>query len=142
MVKPGEYRGKPNAARVLSVAVAASRRAVQKTAVKSKRAEHTIAQLQAGLEIAPSGKCGNPTNVAIADPIGMQDRLTAFAAPAILPAAAVLTALLIIALGPWLTRYAVAKPNACSSHKVPTPQGAGIAVVGTTILVSGGALFF
>ena len=72
----------------------------------------------------------------------MQDRLTAFAAPAILPAAAVLTALLIIALGPWLTRYAVAKPNACSSHKVPTPQGTGIAVVGTTIFVSGGALFF
>jgi UDP-N-acetylmuramyl pentapeptide phosphotransferase/UDP-N-acetylglucosamine-1-phosphate transferase len=72
----------------------------------------------------------------------MQDRLTAFAALAILPAAAVLSALLIIALGPWLARYAVAKPNARSSHKVPTPQGGGIAVVGATILVSGGALFF
>jgi UDP-N-acetylmuramyl pentapeptide phosphotransferase/UDP-N-acetylglucosamine-1-phosphate transferase len=28
-----------------------------------------------------------------------------------------------------------------SSHKLPTPQGGGIAVVGATILVSGGALF-
>src|SRR5215475_3461724 len=72
----------------------------------------------------------------------MHDRLTPFAALAILPAAAVLTALLIIALGPWLARYAVAKPNARSSHKMPTPQGGGIAVVGATILVSGGALFF
>jgi UDP-N-acetylmuramyl pentapeptide phosphotransferase/UDP-N-acetylglucosamine-1-phosphate transferase len=66
---------------------------------------------------------------------------TAFAALAILPAAAILSAVLIIALGPWLARYAVAKPNARSSHKVPTPQGGGIAVVGATILVSGGALF-
>jgi UDP-N-acetylmuramyl pentapeptide phosphotransferase/UDP-N-acetylglucosamine-1-phosphate transferase len=71
----------------------------------------------------------------------MQDSLTAFAVLAILAAAAVLSAVLIIALGPWLARYAVAKPNARSSHKVPTPQGGGIAVVGATILVSGGALF-
>jgi UDP-N-acetylmuramyl pentapeptide phosphotransferase/UDP-N-acetylglucosamine-1-phosphate transferase len=71
----------------------------------------------------------------------MQDNLTSFAALAILPAAALLSAVLIIALGPWLARYAVAKPNARSSHKVPTPQGGGIAVVGATILVSGGALF-
>jgi UDP-N-acetylmuramyl pentapeptide phosphotransferase/UDP-N-acetylglucosamine-1-phosphate transferase len=71
----------------------------------------------------------------------MQDNLTAFAALAILPAAALLSAVLIIALGPWLARYAVAKPNARSSHKVPTPQGGGIAVVCATILVSGGALF-
>jgi UDP-N-acetylmuramyl pentapeptide phosphotransferase/UDP-N-acetylglucosamine-1-phosphate transferase len=96
---------------------------------------HTIS------EIAPSGKYGNPTDVAIRDRIGMQVNLTAFAALAILPAAAVLSALLIIVLGPWLARYAVAKPNARSSHKVPTPQGGGIAVVGATILVSGGALF-
>jgi UDP-N-acetylmuramyl pentapeptide phosphotransferase/UDP-N-acetylglucosamine-1-phosphate transferase len=96
---------------------------------------HTIS------EIAPSGKYGNPTDVAIRDRIGMQVNLTAFTALAILPAAAVLSALLIIVLGPWLARYAVAKPNARSSHKVPTPQGGGIAVVGATILVSGGALF-
>ena len=72
----------------------------------------------------------------------MQDSLTAFVALAILPAAAVLSALLIVVLGPWLARYAVAKPNARSSHKIPTPQGGGIAVIGATILVSGGVLLF
>jgi UDP-N-acetylmuramyl pentapeptide phosphotransferase/UDP-N-acetylglucosamine-1-phosphate transferase len=72
----------------------------------------------------------------------MQDSLKAFAALAILPTAAVLSAVLIIALGPWLAHYAVAKPNARSSHKVPTPQGGGIAVVGATIVVSGVALSF
>jgi UDP-N-acetylmuramyl pentapeptide phosphotransferase/UDP-N-acetylglucosamine-1-phosphate transferase len=71
----------------------------------------------------------------------MQDSLTAFAALAILLAAAVFSAGLIIALGPWLARYAVAKPNARSSHKAPTPQGGGIAVIGATLAVSGAALF-
>jgi UDP-N-acetylmuramyl pentapeptide phosphotransferase/UDP-N-acetylglucosamine-1-phosphate transferase len=71
----------------------------------------------------------------------MQHSLTAFAALAILVAAAVLSASLIVALGPWLARYAVAKPNTRSSHKVPTPQGGGIVVVGATIAVSG-VLFF
>jgi len=103
--------------------------------------QRRIAQLQAGSEIAPSGKCGNSTGAGIPDRFGMHDSHTAFAALAILPAAAILSAVLIIALGPWLARYAVAKPNARSSHKVPTPQGGGIAVVGATILVSGGALF-
>jgi UDP-N-acetylmuramyl pentapeptide phosphotransferase/UDP-N-acetylglucosamine-1-phosphate transferase len=72
----------------------------------------------------------------------MHDSHTAFAAMAILLAAALLSALLIIALAPWLARYAVAKPNARSSHKLPTPQGGGIAVIGAAIVVSGGALFF
>ena len=72
----------------------------------------------------------------------MHDSLTAFVALAIVSAAAVLSALLIVVLGPWLARYAVAKPNARSSHKLPTPQGGGIAVVGATILVSGGVLYF
>lgn len=36
---------------------------------------------------------------------------------------------------PLLQRYALARPNARSSHKLPTPQGAGIAVVATTLLV-------
>jgi len=72
----------------------------------------------------------------------MQDSLTAFAVLTILAAAAVLSGVLMIVLGPWLARYAVAEPNARSSHKLPTPQGGGIAVVGATILVSGGALFF
>jgi UDP-N-acetylmuramyl pentapeptide phosphotransferase/UDP-N-acetylglucosamine-1-phosphate transferase len=72
----------------------------------------------------------------------MQDSLTAFVALAIVAAATVLSALLIVGFGPWLARYAVAKPNARSSHKEPTPQGGGIAVVCATILVSGGAVFF
>src|SRR5262249_50337801 len=38
--------------------------------------------------------------------------------------------------------YAVAKPNPRSSHKAPTPQGGGIAVIGATILVSAGVLLF
>jgi UDP-N-acetylmuramyl pentapeptide phosphotransferase/UDP-N-acetylglucosamine-1-phosphate transferase len=71
----------------------------------------------------------------------MQDSLTALVALAIVLAAAALSAILIVGLGPWLARYAVAKPNARSSHKLPTPQGGGIAVVGATILVSGSALF-
>jgi UDP-N-acetylmuramyl pentapeptide phosphotransferase/UDP-N-acetylglucosamine-1-phosphate transferase len=72
----------------------------------------------------------------------MQDSLTAFAALGILPAAAVLSAVLIIVLRPWLADYAVAKPNARSSHKIPTPQGGGIAVIGATIIVSAGVLLF
>jgi len=71
----------------------------------------------------------------------MQDSLTALAALAILLAAAVLSAALIIALAPWLARYAMAKPNARSSHKAPTPQGGGIAVIAATLVVSGGVLF-
>ena len=43
---------------------------------------------------------------------------------------------LLLGLMPLLARYALAKPNARSSHKVPTPQGGGIAVVATTVLVS------
>lgn len=37
---------------------------------------------------------------------------------------------------PLLQRYALARPNARSSHKIPTPQGAGIAVVAATLLVT------
>jgi len=72
----------------------------------------------------------------------MQDSLAAFVGLAIVLAAAVFSAVLIVALGPWLARYAVAKPNSRSSHKTPTPQGGGIAVIGATILVSTGVLFF
>jgi UDP-N-acetylmuramyl pentapeptide phosphotransferase/UDP-N-acetylglucosamine-1-phosphate transferase len=72
----------------------------------------------------------------------MQDSLTDFAALAILPAAAVFSAVLIAALWPWLDRYAVARPNPRSSHKTPTQQGGGIAVIGATLITSGGVLFF
>lgn len=43
--------------------------------------------------------------------------------------AAVSTAILIVLMRPLLQRYALARPNARSSHKIPTPQGGGIAVV-------------
>jgi UDP-N-acetylmuramyl pentapeptide phosphotransferase/UDP-N-acetylglucosamine-1-phosphate transferase len=72
----------------------------------------------------------------------MQDSVTALAALAILLAAALFSAALIVALGPWLAHYAVAKPNPRSSHKVPTPQGGGIAVIGATLIVSGGVILF
>jgi UDP-N-acetylmuramyl pentapeptide phosphotransferase/UDP-N-acetylglucosamine-1-phosphate transferase len=42
---------------------------------------------------------------------------------------------LILLLRPLLHRYALALPNARSSHKIPTPQGGGIAVIGITIAV-------
>jgi UDP-N-acetylmuramyl pentapeptide phosphotransferase/UDP-N-acetylglucosamine-1-phosphate transferase len=55
------------------------------------------------------------------------------AAPAIFVIAALASAWLIVVLKPWLQRYALARPNARSSHREPTPQGAGIAVVAATI---------
>ena len=51
--------------------------------------------------------------------------------------AAVLSAACIKAIHPLLIRYAMARPNARSSHKVPTPQGAGIAVISVALLVAG-----
>jgi UDP-N-acetylmuramyl pentapeptide phosphotransferase/UDP-N-acetylglucosamine-1-phosphate transferase len=53
---------------------------------------------------------------------------------------AVLTALAsaaaILLLYPVLKRYALAKPNARSSHLTPTPQGAGIAVIAAVVAAS------
>ena len=54
--------------------------------------------------------------------------------------AAAMSALLIVALYPWLARYALAKPNARSSHRTPTPQGGGIAVIAATLGAVGVAL--
>jgi UDP-N-acetylmuramyl pentapeptide phosphotransferase/UDP-N-acetylglucosamine-1-phosphate transferase len=51
-------------------------------------------------------------------------------------AATVLCMVLIVLLRPLLIRYALARPNARSSHKIPTPQGGGIAVVGATLAVA------
>lgn len=50
--------------------------------------------------------------------------------------ASLICAGLIILLRPLLQRYALARPNGRSSHIVPTPQGAGIAVIAATILVA------
>lgn len=46
---------------------------------------------------------------------------------------------LLRTLQPLLRRYALARPNARSSHSTPTPQGGGIAVIGVVALVSIGA---
>jgi UDP-N-acetylmuramyl pentapeptide phosphotransferase/UDP-N-acetylglucosamine-1-phosphate transferase len=49
---------------------------------------------------------------------------------------AALSACIIPPIKPLLQRYALARPNARSSHRIPTPQGAGIAVIASTLLVS------
>ncbi|WP_439410062.1 MraY family glycosyltransferase [Bradyrhizobium sp. DASA03076] len=50
--------------------------------------------------------------------------------------AALMSALITWISRPLLQRYALARPNARSSHRIPTPQGAGIAVIAATLLVA------
>jgi len=52
-------------------------------------------------------------------------------------AAAAISASLIVLLRPLLQRYALARPNARSSHGIPTPQGAGIAVIAAALGIVG-----
>ncbi len=47
--------------------------------------------------------------------------------------ACVICAILIGLLRPLLQRYALARPNARSSHSVPTPQGGGVAVIAALV---------
>lgn len=47
--------------------------------------------------------------------------------------ACILCAVLVVLLRPLLQRYALARPNARSSHRIPTPQGGGLAVIIATI---------
>ena len=56
-------------------------------------------------------------------------------------AAALICAGLIVLLRPLLLRYALARPNARSSHVTPTPQGGGIAVMTATALATALAEF-
>jgi UDP-N-acetylmuramyl pentapeptide phosphotransferase/UDP-N-acetylglucosamine-1-phosphate transferase len=56
-------------------------------------------------------------------------------------AAAIGSAGLIVLLHPVLVRYALARPNARSSHREPTPQGGGIAVIAAMTVVLAGAAF-
>ncbi len=49
--------------------------------------------------------------------------------------AGIATALIIVAIMPLLRRYALARPNARSSHTMPTPQGAGIAIIAVPFLL-------
>ncbi|NOJ45537.1 MraY family glycosyltransferase [Bradyrhizobium archetypum] len=54
---------------------------------------------------------------------------------AVVPAA-LLSAVLTWAIRPLMMRIAMAKPNARSSHRIPTPQGAGIAVIAATMMAA------
>ncbi len=69
--------------------------------------------------------------------------MTAGNALVIIALAAGLSAALIWLLHPLLVRYALARPNARSSHVVPTPQGGGIGVIAATLVAAlvGTALF-
>jgi UDP-N-acetylmuramyl pentapeptide phosphotransferase/UDP-N-acetylglucosamine-1-phosphate transferase len=51
-------------------------------------------------------------------------------------AAAVLSAAVIMAMLPWLSRHALAHPNARSSHRKSTPQGGGLAVIAASLVVA------
>jgi UDP-N-acetylmuramyl pentapeptide phosphotransferase/UDP-N-acetylglucosamine-1-phosphate transferase len=54
-----------------------------------------------------------------------------------LVAAATLSAVVTWAIRPLLLRHALARPNARSSHRIPTPQGGGISVIAATLVVAG-----
>src|SRR5258707_3778802 len=61
---------------------------------------------------------------------------------AVIVLAGLATAGLIVLMGPLFARYALARPNARSSHKAPTPQGGGVAVVlGGAVALAAVALF-
>ena len=65
--------------------------------------------------------------------------MLSFAAAA---SAGLLSGAIIWAIRPLLLHVALAKPNARSSHCVPTPQGAGIAVVAATLIVAAAIIAF
>jgi UDP-N-acetylmuramyl pentapeptide phosphotransferase/UDP-N-acetylglucosamine-1-phosphate transferase len=52
-------------------------------------------------------------------------------------AAALICAGLVVVLRPLLHRYAMARPNARSSHVAATPQGGGLAVMAATAIAAG-----
>jgi UDP-N-acetylmuramyl pentapeptide phosphotransferase/UDP-N-acetylglucosamine-1-phosphate transferase len=58
-------------------------------------------------------------------------------APLVVLLAAILSSSVIKIIQPLLLKHALANPNARSSHENPTPQGAGIAVIFATLVVTG-----
>jgi UDP-N-acetylmuramyl pentapeptide phosphotransferase/UDP-N-acetylglucosamine-1-phosphate transferase len=68
--------------------------------------------------------------------------LERFAPLLLIALAAGLAFVLCLALRPLMMRYALARPNARSSHRTPTPQGGGIAVLAGAFLALGLALAF
>jgi len=63
------------------------------------------------------------------------DALAAMPSLLAIAIAALISAIITWTTRPLLRRYALARPNARSSHRVPTPQGAGIAVIAATLIV-------
>jgi len=59
---------------------------------------------------------------------------------AVVAASAGLSAVLIMVLKPLLARHLLAHPNARSSHRTATPQGAGLAVIASLLVVCAVAL--
>lgn len=68
--------------------------------------------------------------------------LERFAPLLLIALAASLSFVLCLVLRPLMMRYALARPNARSSHRIPTPQGGGIAVLAGAFLALGLALAF
>ena len=70
-------------------------------------------------------------------------RLLGGAGIAVFAASAIASACLVLLLRPVLKRYTLAMPNARSSHRIPTPQGGGMAVIaaviGSVIVIMGAA---
>jgi UDP-N-acetylmuramyl pentapeptide phosphotransferase/UDP-N-acetylglucosamine-1-phosphate transferase len=60
--------------------------------------------------------------------------------PVLLISTALVAHALVMLLRPLLRRYALARPNARSSHREPTPQGGGMAVVAATLAMTALAL--
>ncbi len=86
--------------------------------------EREFSSARIGAEIvAAVSHAGN--GAAVNTPLGLLGVVTI--------AAAVITSVLIVALRPLLVRYALARPNARSSHREPTPQGGGIAVIAAAL---------
>jgi UDP-N-acetylmuramyl pentapeptide phosphotransferase/UDP-N-acetylglucosamine-1-phosphate transferase len=52
-------------------------------------------------------------------------------------AAAIISAAVVRLIRPQLLKHVLAKPNGRSSHRIPTPQGAGIAVIAATLMIAG-----
>jgi len=57
-------------------------------------------------------------------------------------ASTLVSVVLIWLLQPLLKRHALAHPNARSSHRIPTPQGGGIAVISATVGVVAACILF
>ena len=68
--------------------------------------------------------------------INLEFAYTAVAFALLLAIACGVSGALVLLLRPLLLRHVLAKPNQRSSHKVPTPQGGGIAVIAAVVVAA------